>query len=350
MTDTMQLSVSNVSVAYGRVTVVEEVGFGVDRGQIACLLGPSGCGKTSLLRAIAGFEPVASGEIHIGGRLVAKPGLVTPPEDRNVGMVFQDFALFPHLDVADNIGFGLRHLESAARKSRIRDLAALVGLQSAMQSFPHQLSGGQQQRVALARAMAPRPDILLLDEPFSGIDAELREQLAWEIRKVLMQENITAILVTHDQMEAFAMADIIGVMGVGRLRQMAPAYSLYHEPADRFVADFIGQGAMIGGMIRPDGCVDTELGVICAKPSPPGMPGDKIEVLLRPDDILHDDDSPYKLPIVRRTFRGSTFLYTLGLPGGGAVLCQVHSFHDHAVGEELGVRVEVRHMAAFPAR
>jgi iron(III) transport system ATP-binding protein len=343
-----QLDVRDVRVAYGEHLVVSDVSFVLEQGVIGCFLGPSGCGKTTLLRAIAGFEPVAAGEVHLHGRLVSEPGKTLSPENRRVGMVFQDFALFPHLSVEGNVGFGLRQLPSAHRRERVRELLQLVGMEHARKQYPHQLSGGQQQRVALARAMAPGPDILLLDEPFSSMDAELREQLAREVRDLLKREGITAILVTHDQLEAFAMADQIAVMSNGRIHQWGTGFKIYHEPADRFVADFIGQGTMLPGRVTDDRHVETELGVLGGQ-VPHGLTtGRDAEILLRPDDVLHDDESPMKAEVVNRAFRGAEYLYTLRLPSGNRILCLVQSHHNHGFGEKIGIRPGLEHLVAFP--
>ncbi|MEW8206288.1 MAG: ABC transporter ATP-binding protein, partial [Candidatus Thiodiazotropha taylori] len=311
-----QLNVKHASVKYGRQTVVDDVSFELERGVIGCLLGPSGCGKTSLLRAIAGFEPLAKGEILLHGRCVSRPGETLAPEKRRVGMVFQDFALYPHLNIEDNIAFGLRGQSQAQRRERVKSLLTLVGLSGTQKKYPHQLSGGQQQRVALVRAMAPQPDILLLDEPFSGLDVELREQLAREVRDILKREEVTAILVTHDQLEAFALADAIGVLGDGRLRQWDNGYSLYHRPNDRFVADFIGQGAMIPGEVTQDGDIKSALGKIHGEFVKQPAAGEKVELLIRPDDVVHDDESDFKLRIVDKVFQGAEYLYTLALEDG----------------------------------
>jgi len=343
-----QLEVQAVSVAYGDVTIVHDVSFALEPGSIGCLLGPSGCGKTTLLRALAGFEPVSAGTIRLHGETVSRPGLTVPPERRRIGMVFQDFALFPHLSVAGNVGFGLRGWTRKARRRRVTELLALVGLPGAADQFPHELSGGMQQRVALARAMAPKPDILLLDEPFSSMDAELREQLAREVRDVLKREGVTAVLVTHDQLEAFAMADLIGVLGHGQIHQWGTGFGLYHEPADRFVADFIGQGVLLPATIHDEIRVRTELGRI-AGDGPHGLaPGSAAEVLIRPDDMLYDESSPRKAIVVERAFRGAEFLYTLRLASGTEVLCLVPSHHRHAIGEEIGVRLQADHLVVFP--
>ncbi|MBV2121040.1 MAG: ABC transporter ATP-binding protein [Candidatus Thiodiazotropha sp. (ex Ctena orbiculata)] len=343
-----QLNVKHASVKYGRQTVVDDVSFELERGVIGCLLGPSGCGKTSLLRAIAGFEPLAKGEILLHGRCVSRPGETLAPEKRRVGMVFQDFALYPHLNIEDNIAFGLRGQSQAQRRERVKSLLALVGLSGTQKKYPHQLSGGQQQRVALVRAMAPQPDILLLDEPFSGLDVELREQLAREVRDILKREEVTAILVTHDQLEAFALADAIGVLGDGRLRQWDNGYSLYHRPNDRFVADFIGQGAMIPGEVTMDGDIQSALGKIHGEFVKQPAAGEKVELLIRPDDVVHDDESDFKLRIVDKVFQGAEYLYTLALEDGTELLCLVQSHHDHDVGEMIGVRLYVDHLVAFP--
>ena len=344
-----QLEVRDVSVAYGTQPVVRDISFTLGAGAIGCLLGPSGCGKTTLLRAIAGFEPVSSGQIHLHGRLVSSPGQTLAPERRRVGMVFQDFALFPHLTVERNVAFGLRDLPQTERHERVSELLRLVDLSRAARQYPHQLSGGMQQRVALVRAMAPRPDILLLDEPFSSMDADLREQLAREVREVLKRDGVTAILVTHDQLEAFAMADKIGVLGGGRLRQWDSPFRLYHEPADRFVADFIGQGVMLPGRVVDQMRVETELGAVSGR-YPHGLsPGRSAEILLRPDDLIHDDASPIQAEVVSRAFRGAEYLYTLRLASGTRVLCLVPSHHDHAPGEQIGIRLGLEHLVVFPA-
>lgn len=344
-----QLEVREVSVAYGSQPVVRDISLTLSTGAIGCLLGPSGCGKTTLLRAIAGFEPVSSGEIHLHGRLVSRPGQTLPPERRRVGMVFQDFALFPHLSVERNVAFGLRDLPQAERRERVAELLRLVDLSHAARQYPHQLSGGMQQRVALVRAMAPRPDILLLDEPFSSMDADLREQLAREVREVLKRDGVTAILVTHDQLEAFAMADKIGVLGNGRLRQWDSPFRLYHEPADRFVADFIGQGVMLPGRVIDQMRVETELGAVSGR-YPHGLsPGRGAEILLRPDDLVPDPQSPIRAEVVSRAFRGAEYLYTLRLASGTRVLCLVPSHCDHAPGEQIGIRLGLEHLVVFPA-
>ena len=229
----------------------------------------------------------------------------------------------------------------------MRELLELVGLEDQAQRYPHQLSGGQQQRVALIRAMAPRPEILLLDEPFSSMDAELRSALALEVRRILKSEGATAILVTHDQLEAFAMADCIGVLGDGRMHQCASPYDLYHRPADRFVASFIGRSAILAGTVLDARRVETALGVFEGVVTRDIEPGSPVDLLVRPDDVIHDDASELKLEVVSKTFRGAEHLYTLRVPDGGDIYCLVPSHHNHAVGERIGVQLDAQHLVPF---
>jgi iron(III) transport system ATP-binding protein len=316
------------------------------KGAIGCLLGPSGCGKTTALRCIAGFEPVDAGTIRAHGRVLSRPGFVAAPESREIGMVFQDYALFPHLTVEANVAFGLHRLSAARRRQRALEMLETVGLADSRAQFPHQLSGGQQQRVALARALAPEPQIVLLDEPFSSLDVELRERLGVEVRGVLKALNATALLVTHDQQEAFAVADLIGVMRAGRLEQWDSPYELYHRPATRFVADFIGQGVFVPGQVIGPGEVQTEIGILRANGTQ-WERGQEVDLLLRPDDVIHDDASELRAEVCQRAFRGAEFLYTLRMPNGTQLLSLVPSHHNHSIGEHIGVRIEPDHVIAF---
>jgi len=348
------LEVTGAGVAYGRVAAVRDVSFRLERGQIGCLLGPSGCGKTTALRAVAGFEPLVAGEILLEGQCISRPGMTLAPEKRRIGMVFQDYALFPHLNVAGNIGFGLKGVDTAARARRVAEMLDLTGLSGSAENYPHELSGGQQQRVALARALAPQPQLMLLDEPFSNLDTELRERLSLELRDILKAANTTAILVTHDQHEAFAIADVIGLMNQGRIEQWDVAYNLYHRPANRFVADFIGQGVFVSGKVLSDNQVQIEFGDLagdipmpCHQGCDACGKGCAVDVLLRPDDVIHDDASPLQAEVLRKAFRGAEFLYTLRLPSGREVLALVPSHHNHAIGEKIGIRLEVDHVVAF---
>ena len=358
----MSLELRSLCVTYPGVrgapdkVAVDSVSMELAPGDIGVLIGPSGCGKTSLLRAVAGLEPVSGGSIAVGGKTVSRPGFTIEPEQRRIGMVFQDYALFPHLDVDHNVAFGIEGLRKPERRERVAEVLELVGMGDLGSRMPYRLSGGQQQRVALARALAPRPQLLLLDEPFSNLDVDLRDRLAHEVRAILKAAHATALLVTHDQLEAFAIGDVIGVMHEGKLHQCADAYTLYHRPATRFVADFIGHGVFtkahlelrqVNGSTRKR--LMTALGEM-ADLSPEqldGLPMGELELLLRADDIVHDDGAPIQAEIVRKAFRGSEFLYTLRLASGEMLMAHVPSHHNHQVGEWIGVRTEMAHVVAF---
>ena len=375
----MFLELDQVSIRYGGSqrarAAVQAVTLALRTGQIGVLIGPSGCGKTSLLRAIAGLERPSAGRIAIEGEALSdagqsgdattngqrghpRPTVHLPPEARRIGMVFQDYALFPHLSVAQNVAFGIDHLPRAERRARTEEVLELVGLDHAAHRAPHQLSGGQQQRIALARALAPKPRLLLLDEPFSSLDVDLRERLAQEVRAILKASQTTALFVTHDQLEAFAVGDVIGVMNHGALEQWDDAYSLYHRPATRFVADFIGHGVFapaqivtapgtgaLGARLLRTPLGDLARGDACLLPD--AYPDGQCDVLLRADDIVHDDAAPVKARIERKAFRGSEFLYTLRLASGEQVMAHVPSHHDHQIGEWIGIRAEVDHVVTF---
>ncbi len=336
------LEVQDLRHAYGAHDVVRSLSFALPRGAIGCLLGPSGCGKTTVLRCIAGFETPSAGRILLNGVEVSSPQASLAPEKRRIGMVFQERALFPHLPVAGNIGFGLAR---EGRGARLRELAGLVGLSGLLEKYPHELSGGQQQRVALARALAPRPELLLLDEPFSNLDTDLRERLSLEVREIIKTSGATAVLVTHDQQEAFAIADGIGVLQEGRIQQWDTAYNLYHRPANRFIADFVGQGVFLPAKILAADRIEIELGVLSG--SVPHRNDGEVEILLRPDDVVHDDASAMQAEVLHKAFRGAEILYTLKLESGRKVLALVPSHHNHALGERIGIRLDVDHVVAF---
>jgi iron(III) transport system ATP-binding protein len=352
------LQIEQLVVRYPQAAghVLEQLNLSLAYGEIGCVVGSSGCGKTTLLRAIAGLVPVHSGSIDVGGRRVAGAGVEVPTEKRGVGLVFQDYALFPHLRTDENIAFGLRSLPRGERALRVQRLLELVGLQSFARKYPHELSGGQQQRVALARALAPSPTLLLMDEPFSNLDVELRTRLGAEVRQILKESGTSVILVTHDQQEAFAIADRIGVMNQGRLEQWDRPYDIYHRPGSRYVADFIGQGVFVPAKVLDPRRVSIELGVLNGDvPLPCNVGCDTcgrgchVEVLLRPDDVVHDDASPMTAQVVRKAFRGADFVYTLRLDSGQELLALVPSHHDHAVGERIGIRLDADHVVTFPA-
>ena len=339
------LSLRGLACGYQGHRIVQSLELHLNAGDIGCLLGPSGCGKTTTLRAIAGFESVQEGEIELGGAVISRPGFTLAPEKRRIGMVFQDYALFPHLSVAQNVAFGIRQHPDCARICA--ELLELVKLSGLGQRYPHELSGGQQQRVALARALAPEPQLLLLDEPFSNLDGELRRRLSQEVREILKLRGTSAILVTHDQEEAFAVSDHIGVFNKGGLEQWDTPFNLYHEPLTPFVASFIGQGYFIRGqMLTPDS-VHTELGVIRGNRAYQWPNGSSVDVLLRPDDIVYAPDSPLQARIIGKTFLGAATLYRLQLPTGSHLEAIFPSHVDHLPGQTVGISVAADHLVAF---
>ena len=319
----------------GDTLALDDVSLSVARGEILALVGPSGCGKTTLLRLIAGFEVPDGGRIELNGRAVADGTTFVPPEDRGVGMVFQEYALFPHLSVRENIAFGLRHLARGEAAKRAKEILDLVGLGEMAGRYPHELSGGQQQRVALARALAPNPEVVLLDEPFSNLDADMRAEMRREVSGILRGTGRTAIFVTHDQEEAFVLADRVGVLHRGRLEQLDAPEAIYHRPATRFVADFVGRADFLPGIIKPEGAV-TEIGLFAnVRALPAGM---HVEVMIRPDDVLLFPHPSGPAEVVERQFRGSDNLYQVRLASGEVV----HSSQDSGNIIAPGTRVRVR--------
>lgn len=345
------LVLNNVSLSYGKQQVVKDVSLNLLSGEIACLLGPSGCGKTTLLRAIAGFKSVQAGTIDSADQVLSSVSHTVATEKRSMGMVFQDFALFPHLTVAKNICFGIRNESKAYRFERLQDLLALIGLAGSGDKYPHELSGGQQQRVALARAIAPKPHLLLLDEPFSSMDVELRASLAKEIRSILKHEKITAVMVTHDQNEAFSMADQIGVLNQGSLLQWGDAKALYHFPKDAFVAQFVGQSNFLSGVIK-DGFVETALGALSYKKqlnrALSAMPnGESVKVLVRPEYIQVNQDLENKAELISREFRGGHYLYFMRLQSGEMVQALLPSQANYELGESLRIALLTDQVSIF---
>lgn len=341
------LDVHEVSKSFDGKNVVKKLSIGLLEGEIGCLLGSSGCGKTTLLRIIAGFEGVEHGQVRIGDKVVTAPRLTVPPEQRNIGMVFQDYALFPHLSVYENIAFGISSLPGKLRVKRVSELLELVGLQELKKAYPHEISGGQQQRVALARALAPDPKLLLLDEPFSNLDVTLREKLTVEVRDILKCSGTTALMVTHNQYEAFAVADSVGVLFDGVMQQWDSAYNVYHNPATREVATFVGDGALLKGLVVGPGEVSCGLGTLKGNLSLPCISGCEVDLLVRPEDILHVDSSPVRAKILNKSFRGPNILYKLMLASNEHCLALVSSHHNHRIGEEIGIVPEVENIVAF---
>jgi iron(III) transport system ATP-binding protein len=343
----MWLELRDAIRRFGDRGALDGVSFALEEGEIGCLLGPSGCGKTTALRCIAGFETLDAGSVLSRGRLLAGPGVHVAPHERGIGLVFQDHALFPHLTARGNVEFGLLRLTRTERRTRAGAMLELVGLGDCMDAYPAELSGGQQQRVALARALAPRPSTVLLDEPFASLDVALRERLVGELRTLLKSLGATALVVTHDQQDAFALADRVGLLRAGRLEQWGTPYDLYHRPDSRFAAEFVGQASFLPACCQGSDLLQTELGPLRGSHETT-VCGGAVDVLLRPDDVVHDDDASLRARVVERVFRGADFLYTLELPSGRRVLSLVPSHHDHRVGEHIGVRLATDHVVTFP--
>jgi iron(III) transport system ATP-binding protein len=341
----VSLALDAIHLGYGEVPVIRGLSLRLEQGEIGCLLGASGCGKTTALRAIAGFEALDAGTITVGERIVGSKSKQVAPERRSVGMVFQDHALFPHMNVADNVAFGLRKLKAGERRERVGSLLELTGLTRLGARYPHELSGGQQQRVALARALAPEPSVLLMDEPFSNLDTRLRRRMGGEIRGVLKARGTTTLLVTHDQHEAFALADRVGLLKDGRMLQWGPPYQLYHRPASRYVAAFTGRGSYLRA--RPDG--DWLTHALGRSPLPEERPaGQELALLIRPDDI-RPNPSGVSAQVVAHQFQGAEILYRLRLDSGEEINALFPSHDDYEVGSTIGVDLDARHLVLFPA-
>lgn len=331
------------------VPVLRDISFAVESGKTVCLLGPSGCGKTTLLRLIAGFEQPDAGEIHLIKRLVSRPGLVVPPEQRHVGMVFQDYALFPHMTVGQNIQFGLFRWPVAWRRARLRAMLRLVDLEGMAGRYPHELSGGQQQRVALARALAPEPQLLLLDEPFSNLDVHLRQQLRQEVQAILLQAGITTVLVTHDQEEALSLADKLAVIDQGCLAQYATPDTIIQHPQTRFVAQFVGLGHFLSGEMH-DAAITTELGTVPYGPAVPcTADGRQVDVLIRPEHVqICRQQRGLPAQVLQIGFRGTRKLYTLRLPSGTILCALLPPDVTPRPGERISLVWEPTDLVAFP--
>ena len=347
MTSKPILELSDVRCSYDQQVIIDNLSLTLQAGEIGCFLGPSGCGKTTLLRAIAGFEPIQKGSIVLDQQQVSVPNQIVAPEKRKIGFIFQDYALFPHLSVEKNIAFGIQKSPHQAMRKKVQEMLSLTDLNTQAKRFPHELSGGQQQRVALARALAPSPKLLLLDEPFSNLDVELRRRLSGEIRSLLLQQNISAILVTHDQNEAFSVADQIGVIHKGGLSQWDSPFNLYHQPNNRFVANFVGRGHFIAGQSIDAASIQTAAGTFASHKHYPWPSGTSVEILIRPDDVVYDRNSSLTAEIINKTFQGATTLYTLRLPSGEIFDALLPSHANYELQQSIPIRLDIDHIVAF---
>jgi iron(III) transport system ATP-binding protein len=352
--DAPVLELDGVEKRFGTEKVIEGLSLSVHEGEILTLLGPSGCGKTTTLRLIAGLDRPDGGRVALNDATVSGPDDFVVPEDRGVGVVFQEFALFPHLTAAENVAFGLEDWDADARDQRVADLLDLVGLEAQGESYPDELSGGQQQRVALARSLAPEPDVLLLDEPFSNLDVDLRVQMREEVRRILKETGVTAVSVTHDQEEAMSISDRVAVMNDGRIEQVGDPEQVFQQPESRFVAGFLGHASFLPGYVHGEE-VTTGLGPI-PRGQINGLAGTydrtRVDVLVRPDDIRAAPvgDGAADGCVVARRYLGPTILYEVRLDDDTSVQC-MHN-HDESIPLDTEVRIELdadHELAWFPS-
>ncbi len=349
------LELDGVTKRYGTETAVVDLSLSVRDGELLTLLGPSGCGKTTTLRMLAGLERPSEGVISVAGEEVAGPSTFVEAESRGVGIVFQDFALFPHLSVRENVAFGLTDRDGDAADERVDELLDLVDMPEMGDRSPDQLSGGQQQRVALARSLAPEPDILLLDEPFSNLDVRLRVEMREEVRRILKEAGVTAVSVTHDQEEALSISDRVAVLNDGQLEQVGDPEEVFEHPESRFVASFLGQAGFLSARVGSD-TVDTSIGSYdrtLLKGLADGYAGAMVDVLVRPDDLraVPDNEANANGTIVRRQYTGPSFIYHVELDNGDLVRCLHNHAEDMTVGESVTVDLVADHsLAWYPNR
>jgi iron(III) transport system ATP-binding protein len=345
------LELDGVTKSYGTETAVTDVSLDVRDGELLTLLGPSGCGKTTTLRMLAGLERPTEGSIELGGKTVAGPETFVAAEDRGVGIIFQDFALFPHLSVEENVAFGLSDWDDDATSERVAEMLDLVDMPDMGDRSVDQLSGGQQQRVAVARSLAPEPDILLLDEPFSNLDVRLRVEMREEVRRILKEAGVTAVSVTHDQEEALSISDRVAVLNDGRIEQVGDPEGVFEHPESRFVASFLGQAAFLSARVGSD-TVDTAIGSYdrtLLKGLTDGYQGAMVDVLVRPDDLraVPATSDSGNGTIVKRQYTGPSFIYHVELDNGDVVRCLHNHAEDMGVGEPVTVDLVSDHSLAW---
>ncbi len=342
-----QLKLNSVSFQYDQQPILHRVSLQLEAGSIACLVGPSGCGKTSLMRLIAGFEQANEGDIHIGSQLVSSAGVFVTPENRNVGMVFQDLALFPHLNIEQNIAYGLFKLDKKTTDERVAELLRLCRLSHLQGRYPHQLSGGQRQRVALARALAPKPQLILMDEPFSGLDNQLHQELVKEIKDLLKQNDATVLWVTHDLAEALTVADQIGIILDGQLQQWAEPEALYEKPANLATVRFLNQAVIVGAEMVNEHRAKTALGALEVNNQNGLVAGDLAQVVIKHHDLSLSTDGEHNAAIADITYMGGQYAYVVQLHNGERL--QVTAEERFETAQSIRVHVANKSFLGFAA-
>ena len=327
-----------------------------NQGEIISLLGPSGIGKTTILRTLAGLQKLNTGKIFLKGKLISSDDVHIEPENRNIALSFQDNSLFPNYKVIDNINFGKKRVNGNGSLLDVKEIIEILHLEPILEKFPHQISAGEAQRVSLARSLMSKPDLLLLDEPFSNIDQSLKDEIQVSVKKLLKRINLTTIIVTHDSYEAFSMADKCGIILNQQLKQYDVPYNVHHEPNSVEVANFLNKGVFIDVKVIDSECAvhrlkHSELGEIRGKLSNTFPSGSNVKLLLQPEDLIHDDQSNLKLEVVDRKFRGTNFIYTLKTKKGEHLPVFVHShhIHQHEKNEKFGVQspIYIDHLVCF---